>query len=237
VSNTALAARGTEACTNPNCKAKKRSTHTLSNCYWPGGGKEGQFPPNFGQRSKANVVSIAPSATTDHFVLSAWVYDRTGDEATGILLDDLDDVLTAVESSSENGTSEGSPGILIDDLDEVVVDVEISSKAFISRTFGNFSPAEIPTFMDSGASDTMFVSKESFSEYRATPVRTGDSAKADDSDFEIVGEGKVTQRYMVDGKEKQITYTCALHTPTLNANLISVSAFDDAGLTITFGGG
>jgi hypothetical protein len=41
----------------------------------------------------------------------------------------------------------------------------------------------------------------------------------------------------VDGKPKEITYTRALHTPTLSANLISVSAFDKAGLTITFGGG
>ena len=48
-SNTVLAARTNELCTNPNCKAKKRLTHTLANCYWPGGGKEGQFPPGFGQ--------------------------------------------------------------------------------------------------------------------------------------------------------------------------------------------
>ena len=48
-SNTVLAAHITEGCTNPNCKAKKRSTHTTNNCYWPGGGKEGQFPPKFGQ--------------------------------------------------------------------------------------------------------------------------------------------------------------------------------------------
>jgi hypothetical protein len=34
----------------------------------------------------------------------------------------------------------------------------------------------------------------------------------------------------VDGKEKKITFTRALHTPTLNANLISISAFDKAGL-------
>src|SRR5271156_4225516 len=33
-SNTVLAARATEVCTNPNCKAKKRSTHTSANCYW-----------------------------------------------------------------------------------------------------------------------------------------------------------------------------------------------------------
>ena len=48
-SNTVLAARASIECTNPNCKAKKKSTHTTANCYWPGGGKEGQFPPNFGQ--------------------------------------------------------------------------------------------------------------------------------------------------------------------------------------------
>lgn len=47
-SNTVLAARTNEGCTNPNCKAKKCSTHTTTNCYWPGGGKEEQFPPNFG---------------------------------------------------------------------------------------------------------------------------------------------------------------------------------------------
>jgi len=55
--------------------------------------------------------------------------------------------------------------------------------------------------------------------------------------FDIIGEGKVKQQYLVEGQEKAITYTQALHTPTLNANLISVSAFDKAGLTTTFGGG
>ena len=65
----------------------------------------------------------------------------------------------------------------------------------------------------------------------------GDSAKAKDGGFEIVGEGTVSQRYKVNGKERAITYTCALHTPTLNANLVSVSALDKASLTTTFGQG
>jgi hypothetical protein len=39
-SSTALSARTNEACTNPNCKAKKRTTHNTANCYWPGGGRE-----------------------------------------------------------------------------------------------------------------------------------------------------------------------------------------------------
>ena len=51
-SNTVLAARTTEGCTNPNCKAKKCSTYTTANCYWPGGGKEGQFPPNLARGTK-----------------------------------------------------------------------------------------------------------------------------------------------------------------------------------------
>ena len=48
-SNTVLAAWTMDECTNPDCKAKKCSTHMTRNCYWPGGGKEGQFLPNFGQ--------------------------------------------------------------------------------------------------------------------------------------------------------------------------------------------
>ena len=91
--------------------------------------------------------------------------------------------------------------------------------------------------MDSGASDTMFISKTSFNDYKVTTPRSGDSAKAVSGEFEIIGEGTVIKRYLVDGKEKKITYTRAIHTPSLNANLISVSTFDRAGLTTTFGGG
>jgi hypothetical protein len=109
--------------------------------------------------------------------------------------------------------------------------------ALISKGFQSFQKGKIPTFMDSGASDTMFVSKDAFTEYKSVTPRTGDSAKAVDGSFKIIGEGNVVQRYRLEGKEREITYTRALHTPTLNANLISVSALDKAGLTTTFGDG
>ena len=83
----------------------------------------------------------------------------------------------------------------------------------------------------------MFVSRNAFKDYKAVNPRIGDSAKAENGTFEIIGEGSVVQRYQVDGKEREITYTRALHTPTLNANLVSVSALDKAGLTTTFGNG
>ena len=91
--------------------------------------------------------------------------------------------------------------------------------------------------MDSSASDTMFVSRDAFTNYELVTPQRGDSAKADNRSFKIVGEGDVIQRYQVDGIEREITYTHALHTPTLNANLVSVSALDKARLVTTFGNG
>src|SRR5277367_6753693 len=80
--STALAAQTNEGCKNPNCKAKDRSTHTTENCYWPGGGKEGQFPANFGQRSKANITVSSPQ--TEHFALSARIPRTPGQ--SGIMI-------------------------------------------------------------------------------------------------------------------------------------------------------
>ena len=172
-SSTALAARATEGCANPNCKAKKRSTHTTNNCYWPGGGKEGQFPPNFGQRNRANAATTSngtpnPSASdqSQHFVLSARIMDTPG-----------------------------KSGVLIG------VPVDHPPMALIGKGFEIFQKGKVPTFMDSGASDTMFISKDVFTEYKPIVPHIGDSAKAVDGNFEIIGEGSVIQRYQVDGKE------------------------------------
>ena len=87
-STTALAAHTNEGCKNPDCKAKDRSTHTTDNCYWPGGGKEGQFPANFGQRSKANITISSPSSQTEHFVLLACTPETPGQ--SGVLIDEPD---------------------------------------------------------------------------------------------------------------------------------------------------
>ena len=67
-----------------------------------------------------------------------------------------------------------------------------SPVALVSRGFKVFGTDKVPTFMDSGASDTMFVSRDAFVEYQAITPCKGDSAKAVDSDFEIIREGKVT---------------------------------------------
>ena len=128
-----------------------------------------------------------------------------------------------------------APEILVEDIERS--ENGTTPTTFVSKGFHSFGSGGVPTFLDSGASDNMFVLRDDFMEYKATALCTGDSAKAVDGNFEIVGEGQVVQRYFVEGKEKKVTYTHALHTPTLNANLISVSAFDKASLTTTFGSG
>ena len=212
-SNTVLVAWTSEGCTNLNFIAKKQSTHNTANCYWLGGGKEGQFPQGFGQRTKANATTT-PTTTSTPTVAAI----STTRQAENFVL--LVHVLDIPRQS----------GVVIDTL------INYPPMALISKGFWNFGK-EIPTFMDSGVSDTMFVSREMFVEYTLIASWVGDSAKAVDGGFEIVGEGSVIQQYQVDGKECTVTYTCALHTPALNANLISISAFDRAGLTTTFSNG
>ena len=130
-SSTALAASSQPSegpCTNPKCKAKKRSTHATKDCYWEGGGKEGQFPPNFRQRNQANVATANPTPTPtashpEHFVLSVQIPDTPGQ--SGVLIrDDLDD---------------------------------LPHTALIGRAFQTFHDGKVPSFMDSGASDTIFI--------------------------------------------------------------------------------
>ena len=56
-------------------------------------------------------------------------------------------------------------------------------KALVTKGSKGFQKGKTLTFMDSGASDTMFILKDSFVRYK--PVsRTGESAKATGGDLE-----------------------------------------------------
>ena len=162
-SNTALAVKMNDACTNPNCKAKKRSTHNTANCYWPGGGKEGQFPPNFRQCTKVNAASTTAGNSSKHSVLSARVVSTPG--TSGVLIHE--DIPFTNTICKETGSfvlltnipkTPGNSGVIIHEDDNTPM-------ALISKSFQELAKDTIPTFMDSGASDTMFVSKEAFAEY------------------------------------------------------------------------
>ncbi len=91
--------------------------------------------------------------------------------------------------------------------------------------------------MDSGASDYFFRNREDFTEYTPVAFRTGSSAMEGKGTFEILGQGTATKTFRLDGKDIKLTFKNALHSPSLAANLISVSALDKAGLSTVFSNG
>jgi hypothetical protein len=62
-------------CINPVCKASNRVGHVIENCFWPGGGKEGQWPEwwfksrGISADSSTSTANTAVVSTGSHFVL------------------------------------------------------------------------------------------------------------------------------------------------------------------------
>ncbi|KAJ7203300.1 hypothetical protein GGX14DRAFT_652149 [Mycena pura] len=75
------AARKNLVCSNPQCGAPGRKGHTIADCFWPGGGKEGQWPAWWkGKRPTAVANNVETFAFTAWTVPEAVVdiYDEAG---------------------------------------------------------------------------------------------------------------------------------------------------------------
>ncbi len=271
----------------------------MENCYWPGGGKEGQFPPNFSCPHCANQASTNNSAdTTRHFVLAAcaptieiecdddglivengstgeriyewngtrsfWRWDKPdsdsesmssndfsdwsstfGSETSATNYSDLGDEtdpdmppLTDVEDEDEADEADDNMPPLIDaDFDEdefermsqFTCEADPAGTAFMTTTFEGCTPSVILTFMDSGASNYFFRNRDDFTEYTPVAFCTGSSAIEGKGMFEILGQGTVTKTFRLDGNDIKLTFKNALHSPSLAANLVSVSADEPLG--------
>jgi hypothetical protein len=192
-------------CTNPKCG---RRGHLIPDCYWEGGGKEGQFPPHFRKKpviNTSNAQTSTPTAST----------------ATVALADATPNITEKVYT------------ILMADTSENVV---VSDAALL--TVPSMNASESLTYIDSGASDHCFVSRADFgSDYVAFNVpREGQSASKG-AKFRILGQGSVTKVVESPGVRTTLKFSSVLHTPDLTANLISVGRFDIAGFTVAFGNG
>lgn len=61
-------------CTNPICN---RKGHLIADCYWKGGGKEGLFPPGFGQRGgTTGSATAAATPSTDTPIANTAVVEK-----------------------------------------------------------------------------------------------------------------------------------------------------------------
>ncbi|KAG9219551.1 hypothetical protein CCMSSC00406_0008242 [Pleurotus cornucopiae] len=106
----------------------------------------------------------------------------------------------------------------------------------LNATIGIIEAKEfVQTVLDSGATDHFITNRDSFITYEAVPPFQGSGSKKG-SRFTIVGKGRASKTFIVDGQERTITFD-ALHTPDVSSDLISVSQLDGKGLTILFSKG
>ncbi len=83
---TALATNSTVNRSQIICRNCKHRGHMERDCYWPGGGKEGQLPPNFGKRggnslnnsnsnvSSTNAAKVFALTTYFKYQSNSWMY-------------------------------------------------------------------------------------------------------------------------------------------------------------------
>lgn len=197
-------------CTNPKCS---RHGHLIKDCYWEGGGKEGQFPAHF----RKKVIVNTPQAKTAQ--ANAAVAPT---------------VTAAIADASQNPVIKRTYMVLMADSTEV--QTTISDAAFLTTSSPNHN-SDV-TYIDSGTSDHCFMSCEDFeNNYMAfsTP-REGQSASKG-AKFRILSQGSVTKVINLPGLNLCTTlkFQSILHTPDLTANLISMGCFDLAGFNVNFG--
>ncbi|CAK5279307.1 unnamed protein product [Mycena citricolor] len=94
----------------------------------------------------------------------------------------------------------------------------------------------VPTYLDSGTSNHCFTNRSDFSSY-VLQLQTGQAAPVGEAGtFKILGKGTVIKEFMVGESIHRLTFSDALHTPDLHANLVSVGQLDERGYTTTFSG-
>jgi hypothetical protein len=229
-------------CTNPNCK---RIGHTIEDCYWPGGGKQGQFPPNFGKRggtkpvqqTSANAADTRNASTSTEPKVFALAAITEVDKVPSPAITPIPNTPpnTATTTSRTYSDAVCQRGMVKVEEKPVVANQE-DTLLNVPESHAMFNSKPIITLLDSGASNHCFTEMELFTTYRQVdPPRTGHSA-GKDSTFTIEGSGTVELSMEDQGAITKVLLANLLHTPHLRSNLISVSKLVSKGASVSFEG-
>ncbi len=245
-------------CTNPICN---RKGHLIVDCYWKGGGKEGQFPPGFGQRGGATgSAAAAASPSTNPPIANTAIIETAYALMADIPLQkitqnveifDMPDLcdsefepcfvgarsITPLSLPPDEAldSSDKANKYTISSVPDVADSAKVREMAMIAGHGGE--GLDNVTYADSGASNHCFANRSDFSTYESFDVQQEGQAASKSARFKIHGKGTVVKTYESDHKRALMTFTNALHTPDFAANLISISRFDTSGFNINFGGG
>ncbi|KAJ7660151.1 hypothetical protein DFH06DRAFT_988979, partial [Mycena polygramma] len=224
------AARKNLVCTNAQCGAPSKKGNAIADCFWPGGGKAGQWPAWWkgkrGPTAAANAVesfAFSQRAGGRRFLVyvtsdteSVICDNHTGEDVlirTELLRNPVFDL--AAWYTHLRLAAQGIPDAVL---------------AFLTDTP---QPREYRVVADSASTDHCFWKREDFVEYY--PVEREGKA-AEGSKFRILATGVVRKTITYLGQKKEITLN-AIHTPDITVNLISVSKLDAGGFSVEFGRG
>jgi hypothetical protein len=223
------------------CTNCSRQYHTAENCYWPGGGKEGQFPSHWkGRPDLASSKKFTPRANQTE--AKPGLAERiTSPEANQVHAQDI---------NLENDT--GNEAYLMDrhvwllkanesdKRHEENIEMEGAEKeplASCKVPVLNMLIAKSDHFYhDSGANRHIAHDRAIFSEYMSIkPISV--SAFGDKLATHAIGIGSVDLIGSHDGAKSAIRLRNVLHIPSARSNLISQIQLDKIGVTAKMGRG
>ena len=233
-------------CTNQNCGRRR---HTIANCYWCGGGKEGQFPPGFGQRGGGcSSTAQSPTSTTNSSSVTVALTDTSPtSEITLALVSDMGNCDYLLSESAKIVTTVNDEFVEVHTPGEILLaskDCVLTSyphgawgTTHVLATITTVAKPNVPTYADSAANKHCFVNCSDFATYHTLPQPDEGQSASKGGQFRIIEHGAVTKTIISGSLKTTITFRHTVHTPDLITNLVSISKLDEANCWALFGGG
>ena len=227
--------------TNPNCNHRG---HTIDVCYWPGGGKEGQFPPDFGKRGefKGSATNTCQGTIKPPPTVNAVSTSEDNDQIFAYMtMGDTKFKVPATLAIDDDCTPDDKPPPSFSDFNQQTCDKKgveslkgtSAEMPLVFHTDFNNKP-NILMLLDSGASDHCFADLSLFTSY--TPFNQPLSGLTAEKGltFNVVGRGNIEFQTKTNGVKRTITIDNALYTPGFRSNLISMSKLSIKGVEAIF---
>ncbi|EDR06963.1 uncharacterized protein LACBIDRAFT_328359 [Laccaria bicolor S238N-H82] len=212
--------------------------HLMEDCFGPGGGKAGQYPPWYkGKRAtaSANLTTSTTSSTSSGSTTPGthWALSVTFN------YQEIDTLICENAETDQTASTENRfilPGAVTNNIKRLVdentaVERKIALAAAANPEAIGISSACVA---DSGCTTYFFKSRNVFSIYKSLDKTIGQSSMVG-ANFRVLGMGTVEIKVVHENVEHTLVFTNALHAPDVTANLISISRMDLAGWEVIFG--
>jgi len=213
-------------------------------CYWPGGGKEGQFSPDFGKRGgfKGSVINTHQGSTKSSPTVNVASRSEDNDQVFAYMtIGDTKFKVPTTPTTDDDCTSDDKPLPSFSDSNQQMCNEKgveslkgISTETSLVLHTDSNNKSNILMLLDSGANDHYFADLSLFTSY--TPFNQPLSGLTAERGltFKVVGKGNIKFQTNINGVKRTITIDDVLYTPSFRSNLISMSKLSIKGVEATF---